>query len=113
MRKFEGPLAVNPARRTFLGSTGLAIAGVLVARTGAGADAPHLTLDDPTAQALGYTENSAAVDETKYPTHKAGMQCNNCNFFQGEASAAYAPCQLYSGKLVNAKGWCAGYAKKA
>ncbi len=42
----------------------------------------------------------------------AGSACANCNFFQGGATA-YGPCQLFPGKAVNAKGWCAGYAKKA
>jgi hypothetical protein len=81
-------------------------------RPGRAADLPHLTLDDPTAKALGYTEDSTKVDETKYPSHKAGMACANCNFYQGGA-AAFAACTLYSGKAVNAQGWCAGYAKKA
>ncbi len=112
MKKSPQSTHAQQTRRNFLRSVGLAVAGGFVARHVAAADAPHLTLDDPTAQALGYTENSAAVDEAKYPTHKAGMECSNCNFFQG-AAAAYGPCQLYSGKLVNAKGWCAGYAKKA
>ncbi len=105
--------ATDLNRRSFLTSMSIAIAGASLVDTAARAEAPHLPLADPTAQALGYTENSAAVDETKYATHKAGMQCNNCNFFQGTPDTAYAPCQLYSGKLVNAKGWCSGYAKKA
>ena len=76
------------------------------------ADLPHLTSADPTAQALGYVEDASKVDDSKNPTHKAGMACENCNFYQG-STGAYGPCQLYAGKAVNAKGWCAGYAKKA
>jgi hypothetical protein len=108
----------NPARadrRRFLftaGCVGTAVLAGVLPHVGSAQDLPHLTTADPTAQALGYTEDSTAVDESKYPTHKAGMACNNCNFFQGGA-AAYGPCQLYAGKAVNAKGWCAGYAKKA
>ena len=112
MKKTSPKPSVQRTRRNFLNSMALAATAGLLARNLPAADAPHLTLDDPTAQALGYTENSSTVDETKYPTHKAGMECANCNFFQGP-NGAYAPCQLYSGKLVNAKGWCSGYAKKA
>jgi hypothetical protein len=103
-------------RRQFLAGLSLsAVAGVvatLAPRLSLAADLPHLTLDDPTAKALGYTEDSASVDAAKFPMHQAGMACSNCNFFQG-GSAAYGPCQIYSGKSVNAKGWCSGYAKKA
>lgn len=106
----------NAHRRAFIATASLSLVGAVVGsavpRRAFSADLPHLTLDDPTASALGYTENSAAVDETKFPTHKAGMACANCNFFQGGA-AAYGACQIYSGKAVNAKGWCSGYAPKA
>jgi hypothetical protein len=103
-------------RRRFLitagGTVGVALLAGAVPRQSFADDLPHLTTADATAQALGYTEDSSKVDETKYSTHKAGMACDNCNFFQG-GSAAYGPCQLYPGKAVNTKGWCSGYAKKA
>ena len=52
-------------------------------------------------------------DASKAPApHVAGQDCSNCNFYQG-AATGFGPCQLFPGKAVNAKGWCAGYAKKA
>jgi hypothetical protein len=67
---------------------------------------PHLTTaDDPTAKLLNYTEDAS----TAVAPHEAGQSCANCNFFQG-GSTGYAPCRLYAGKAVNAKGWCAGFA---
>lgn len=83
-----------------------------VPRLSHAADLPHLSPDDPTAKALGYHEDASKVDAAKYPTHKPEMLCSNCNFYQS-GSADFGPCQLFAGKAVSAKGWCAGYAKKA
>ena len=100
----------DSSRRRFfaLAGTGIGAAALMNAlpRQAFAEDLPHLTIDDPTAKALNYTE-----DATKAPApHQAGQACSNCNFFSG--SAAYGPCQLFPGKAVNAKGWCSGYAKK-
>ena len=74
-------------------------------------DLPHLAESDATATALGYKEDASKVDAAKYAQHKAGQTCANCKFFQG--AGAYAPCQLFPGKAVNAKGWCSAYVKKS
>lgn len=71
-----------------------------------------LSESDPQAIALGYKTDATKVDKAKYPQHKAGHVCSNCNFYQGKATDAMAPCQLFGGKLVAAKGWCSGYAMK-
>ena len=99
------------ARRRFFGLAGGAIgAAVLSAplsRIARADDLPHLDPADPTAQALKYTE-----DATKAPApHQDGQACATCNFFGG--GTTYGPCQLFPGKSVSAKAWCAGYAKKA
>ena len=102
-------------RRFFVGAGGALGAAALVSalpRSARADDLPHLALTDPTAQALNYTEDASKVDKAKAPTYVAGSMCANCNFFQG-AAAAWGPCALFPGKAVNAKGWCAGYAKKA
>uniref|UniRef100_UPI0021491A62 high-potential iron-sulfur protein n=1 Tax=Tahibacter caeni TaxID=1453545 RepID=UPI0021491A62 len=77
----------------------------------AAADLPSLPETDPTAQALGYKADAAQVDAAKYPQHTAQQNCANCKFFQG--AGASGPCQLFPGKSVSAKGWCAGYAARA
>jgi hypothetical protein len=102
---------IDNSRRRFFALAGTGAAAALVVgalpRTAFADDLPHLTLDDPTAKALNYTE-----DATKAPApHQAGQACANCNFFSG--TGAYGPCQLFPGKAVAAKGWCSGYAKKA
>ena len=83
-----------PSRRRFLRSVGcgvtvLAAAGTIpltVARAQA-----KLSVDDPTAKALGYVEASA-VD---------GQWCNNCNFWQG-GDAEWGGCPIFPGKQVAA-----------
>ena len=112
----NGSRPINPQRRSFFGLAGGAIGAAALAgalpQLARADDLPHLTTDDPTAQALGYTEDASKVDAKKYPTHQAGQSCANCNFFHGGATG-YGPCDLFPGKATNAKGWCSGYAKKA
>jgi len=78
-----------------------------------GADLPHLSAEDPTAKALGYTEDSKGVDAKKFPTHAAGQMCSTCMQFQGKAGDAYAACTIFAGKQVNANGWCQVWVKKS
>lgn len=73
---------------------------------------PHLTLGDPTAVALSYTDDAAKVDAAKFPTYKAGSKCDNCLQLTGTPGNTWRPCNLFPGKLVNANGWCKVYVKK-
>jgi hypothetical protein len=73
---------------------------------------PHLSLDDPTAKALAYTENAKTVDPKTHPTYAPGQTCNTCLQLQGKAGDAYRPCNIFAGKLVNANGWCQVWVKK-
>jgi hypothetical protein len=88
----------------------LACAG---AARAADADKPHVLPADPTAQALSYFEDGAKVDPKKFPTFKPEQRCDNCLQLQGKAGDTWRPCNLFPGKLVNAKGWCKVYIKKA
>ncbi|HTV86153.1 MAG TPA: high-potential iron-sulfur protein [Dyella sp.] len=98
----------NPGRRRFLQ---LATAAVAVAATATltrfahADDQMHVTDADPTAKALGYVEDATT---TKSALYKAGSTCANCQFYSGSKSG-YGPCQLFPGKVVNAKGWCTSY----
>ena len=77
------------------------------------ADLPHLDPSDPTAKALGYTNDSKSVDVKAYPMFKPGSACNNCLQYQGKPGAAWGPCNIFAGHDVNANGWCQVYVKKA
>ena len=111
----NNPTMTNPGRRRFFSTAGCALGVIAVAevlpRVARADDLPHIAPDDPTAQALNYTEDASKVDKAKATTFVAGSMCSNCNFFHG-GSTGYGPCDLFPGKAANAKGWCAGYAKK-
>jgi high potential iron-sulfur protein len=77
------------------------------------ADAPpHLSPSDPTAAALGYTDNAKGVDAKAFPTYKAGQTCSTCAQLQGNAGDAWRPCNIFAGKLVNSNGWCKVWVQK-
>lgn len=103
----------KPSRRTFV-LTLIAGGGsaLIASRASAQSAAPKLEVSDPQAVALGYNPDASAVDKAKYPQHTADQMCGVCNFFQGKAGDALAPCQLFGGKQVSSKGWCAAFAKK-
>lgn len=108
--------ATSQARRRFLRISATAlviapIAAMMLPRSSIAADLPHLDTNDAAAKALSYTED--ATTATSNAAFKPGSNCVNCQFYKGVATDAYAPCTLFAGKAVNAKGWCAGYSKKA
>ena len=101
------------SRRRFLkAAAGTTMAAMVIGslpRFARAADLPALTESDPSAKALSYVENAAKSTNAK---HKAGDTCTNCQFYSG-GPAGRGPCQLFPGKSVNAKGWCAGHVTKA
>lgn len=100
-------------RRTFLLATLPSAALAAVAARTASAQAAKLEESDRAAVALGYKHDAAKVDAAKYPTFAAGRNCANCQLYQAKAGDAWDACGAVSGKLVNAKGWCVAWVKKA
>ncbi|MEO7013433.1 MAG: high-potential iron-sulfur protein [Dokdonella sp.] len=105
------------SRRQFLqlavfGAGAAAMSTLLIGKARA-ADLPHLTLDDATARALGYVEDSTTVDADKFPNHKPDQACLACQQYRGAAGSEYGPCTLFTGKAVHFKGWCAGFLAKS
>lgn len=104
--------STSPRRHFLKAAAGTAAAfaalGLLPRRTRA-AQLPHLALDDPTANALQYTEDASSVKNALY---KPGDTCANCQFYQGASGEGFGPCQLFPGKAVNAKGWCISHTIK-
>ena len=102
----------NMTRRGFVGAAAVAIpvAAIFGSREAAAqATLPKLSLTDPVAKALLYTENAATVDKAKAPTFKPGSNCANCALFQ----AATKGCSIFAGFAVAPAGWCSAWAKKA
>lgn len=77
------------------------------------AQAARLEETDPQAVALGYRHDATKVDAKKYPTWSLERACGKCQLFQGQTTDAWGPCAAVGGKLVNAKGWCVAWVKKA
>lgn len=73
----------------------------------------RLTTTDPTASALGYHEDAKTVDAKQFSNYKPGQSCSNCAQLQGKDGEAYRPCAIFSGKLVNANGWCRVWVAKS
>ncbi|POM14720.1 high potential iron-sulfur protein [Burkholderia cepacia] len=105
------------SRRRFIAVTTVLASALAVGRRAAAADAAAgagaVQETDANAQALGYKTDASRVDHAKFPKFQAGEACANCQFFQGKTGATMAPCAIFGGKQVNAKGWCGAYAKKA
>lgn len=75
---------------------------------------PHLETTDPTAKALGYTEDASKIDPAKEAAFKKGSTCANCNLYvTAQEKNGYAPCSAFPGKSVAAKGWCRAWVAKA
>ncbi|MEA3277006.1 MAG: high-potential iron-sulfur protein [Pseudomonadota bacterium] len=79
-------------------------------------DLPHVDeATDPTAIALKYKHDATQADRAaaarpgKPPEEQ---DCTNCQFIQAD-SGEWRPCQLFPGKAVNEKGWCASWTLKA
>ncbi len=103
-------------RRDFLRVGSLAIASIAIAATAgrvARAAAPRVDEKDPVAQSLGYKHDATMVDKVKFPKYKDGQLCRNCTLYQGKPTDPWAPCPIFQGKEVSAKGWCSAYVKKA
>ncbi len=75
-------------------------------------DLPELTVDDPSAKALAYHVDAAAVDTATHANFVAGSNCANCQLYTG-GEAELGPCSIFPGKLVRAEGWCRTWVQKA
>ena len=68
---------------------------------------------EPQAVSLGYTDDTKTVDQKKYPKHTAAQTCARCQFYQTAQEAnGIAPCTIFGGKGVAAKGWCSAFVVK-
>lgn len=106
----------HPNRRRFLQLVVVATATPLAAtfaRNAVAADLPHLDQADTMAGALGYVHDSVAVDAAKYPSHEPEQACAGCNLAQAAQGDGWLPCNIFPGKVVSPKGWCAAWVPKA
>ena len=102
------------ARRKFIQLSAVAAAGAfaLRGRDAVAQDLPHLSEDDPMAQAMKYTHDAASVDPASRANPAADQHCANCALVQGADGDEWRPCQIFPGKAVAANGWCSVWAPK-
>ena len=102
------------ARRSLLKNALLGMAAAPAAAWLSQAESAPVKLDpsDPQAKALGYVEDAANVDAKANPNFKPGQTCANCLQAQGKAADGLLPCNIFPGKLVQAKGWCKVWVKR-
>lgn len=100
-------------RRTFLMTAFGAASALAVSRAAFAAGGAPLSETDPQAKALGYKADAATVDKAKYPKFAAGQSCATCQLYQGKPPDPSGPCPLFASKVVEAKGWCSAWVKKA
>ncbi|CAN7477806.1 high-potential iron-sulfur protein [Caballeronia sp. LjRoot29] len=102
---------MSSTRRIFLARTAGLCAGLTCYRELL-ASQPHLTENDPAAQALGYKADAATVDRARFPKYQAGQNCATCQFFGGKPGDAFGGCPMFGTKDVAASGWCNAYSKR-
>jgi hypothetical protein len=102
-------------RRVVLRSISIAAAvSVVGIPLSALADLKKVDEKEPQAVSLGYKDDTATVDKSKYPKHDPSQVCSGCQFYdQSKASGQLGPCSIFGGRPVAAKGWCSAYVKKA
>ena len=94
-------------RRAVLKIALTALPIVTVAREAAAEQAlPHMDENESLAKAMGYVHDAKKIDSNKVPQYKAGSTCANCMQLKGQEGEEWRPCALFTGKLVNANGWC-------
>lgn len=99
-RQFLKSVPIMVAAASAVGVSGLAYAQATVEE------------NDTHAISLGYKIDTTKVDKAKYPKHDASQYCGNCALYQG-GTASTGRCPLFAGKVVENKGWCSAWAKKA
>ena len=105
----------NIPRRKFIQLSAVAAAGCFMqpGREARAGDLPHLSVDDPMAVAMKYTEDASSVDPSARNNPAAEQNCANCALIQGNDGDEWRPCQIFPGKAVAAAGWCSVWAPKA
>ena len=96
-------------RRRFIQIVPMAGTALLAARA---AHAAMVDEKDPQAVALGYVADATRVDKAKFPKYAPPQHCAICQFYQGQPTAATAPCTIFAGKRVAGPGWCSAYVAK-
>lgn len=101
-------------RRAVLKSVLIALPAAALARDAVAQNAPpHMDESESLAKAMGYVHDATKINADQVPQYKAGSTCANCMQLRGTEGDEWRPCNLFTGKLVNAHGWCKVWQAKA
>jgi hypothetical protein len=103
------------ARRDVLKGALIGVAAVPVTAILGRAEAAAGPVDpsEPQAKSLGYVTDATKVDPKANPNFKPGQSCANClQVPKGKEGGAQVPCNIFGGRLVEAKGWCKVWVKR-
>lgn len=95
-------------RRIFLLKT---VAGAAAMTLSAWSRAETLTPlkeDDPQAIEYGYKDDTARVDDKRFPEHKPDQKCAKCQIY-ADGPDNTGGCAIFAGKSVRAGGWCSAF----
>jgi hypothetical protein len=100
------------SRRRVLLTGALASAAAVLGRSAAASEV-RLEESNPQALALGYFEDAAEVDVTRWPkkAQPGGdtQLCSNCVLYSASPDG-WGGCTIFPGKLVKGAGWCNAWA---
>ena len=109
---YNRPMGYLISRRQML-YLALASSSALADTSPPDAARPKVNDKDSLAVALGYVSDAKRVDTKASPQYKAGSTCSNCSWYQGKSGdPAGGACTFFSGKNVDANGWCRMWNKK-
>ena len=95
-----------------LAAGALAPAAALTGKALRAAELTPLDPNDPAAKSLGFVTDAAKVDPKTNSTFKPGQRCGTCLQYQGKPTEPMAPCTIFAGHTVPAKGWCKVWAQR-
>ena len=103
-------MRLHLSRRQILSLSVVGLGTLVVGRVAMIQAAEKLDENDTMAQNLNYRHDAKQANNSQ---RTADQVCRSCLHFQGKADAAWGPCPIFSGKEVNANGWCNVWAKKS
>ncbi len=103
------------SRRRFIKIAVVGAATPLVGTRVAFSDQVKVEESDAIAQQLAYVHDAAS---STHPAFVEGRYCDNCALYVDAQKVEvdgeeWAPCGIFRGNLVKAKGWCSAWVPKA
>ena len=95
-------------RRTFIFRTVASAAAISLAGPTRAEDLTPLKEDEPQAVEFGYKDDTARVDDKRFPEHKPDQKCAKCQIY-ADGPNDTGGCPIFKGKSVRASGWCSAF----